>query len=400
MFQFIRHSLTRRWVQSLSTLLAVTVSVGILFALYLLDVGVSRGVETAEDRLGADILVIPGDAWVEPEEVLFTGAPLNIYMDAGFEEKISHVPGVNRATPQFFTQTLNADCCSLARAARLIGFDLNSDKSIRSLLKDAKLETLGPKEVLTGARLDTYPGMSATILNKPFLVAASLKPTGTSLDYAILTPIDTARDLAKTSIGYLHAYWERYGQPERLISAVLVEVGNGHEVQGVARAISRLGDLKVVETAAVLTNVKGQMRSLFAIVLWGGLLIAASSVLGLFSRFFCMAWDRKGEWGLYRALGATRGDLKILVMGEAIVLTLAGSVLGVILGYFLYRGGLAFLLDQKAFPFIEPSPLGVFTGVGAILAASSLLGILSAWFPASQSARIEPSAAMAMEDID
>lgn len=36
------------------------------------------GVKTAEDRLVADILVIPGDAWVESEEVLFTGAPLNV----------------------------------------------------------------------------------------------------------------------------------------------------------------------------------------------------------------------------------------------------------------------------------------------------------------------------------
>jgi putative ABC transport system permease protein len=85
MLQIIRNSLARRWVQSLSTLVAVAVSVGILFALYLLYTGVSSGVETGKKRLGADIVVVPASAQVEPETLLFTGAPLNIYMNKDLE---------------------------------------------------------------------------------------------------------------------------------------------------------------------------------------------------------------------------------------------------------------------------------------------------------------------------
>ena len=92
MYKILWHSLTRRRVQSISILLAVAVSTGILLALYLLNLGVSYGMRGAEDRLGADILVIPADAWVEPEEVLFTGAPLNIYMDAGVEGRVAACP--------------------------------------------------------------------------------------------------------------------------------------------------------------------------------------------------------------------------------------------------------------------------------------------------------------------
>ena len=303
MLKILWHSLTRRRVQSLSIILAVAVSTGILLALYLLNLGVSCGMKGAEDRLGADILVIPADAWVGPEEVLFAGAPLNIYMDAGVEERISRVPGVHRATSQFFTQTLNADCCTLAKAARLIGFELNSDESIRSLLRDVKLESLGPAEIVAGARLDTCVGARETLLGRPFRVAALLKPTGTSLDYSILTSLETARALAKSNIGYLKSYWERYGQPENLVSAVLVEIDDRHDIQGVARAIMRLGDFNVVQTATVLTDIKGQMRSLFTIAVWGGILIAASSALGLFSRFFSVAWDRKGGMGTLPGAG-------------------------------------------------------------------------------------------------
>ena len=277
---------------------------------------------------------------------------------------------------------------------------MNSDESIRSLLRDVKLETPAPAEIVAGARLDTYVGAQEKILNQPFRVAALLKPTGTSLDYSILTSLETARALAKSNIGYLQTYWERYGQPENLVSALLVEIDDRHDIQGVARAIGRLGDFNVVQTATVLTAIKGQMRSLFTIGLLGGILIAVSSALNLLSRFFSVAWDRKGEWGLYRALGATRRDIKLLVMGEALALTWGGTLPGILLGYLLYRGSLACLFSQKAFPFISPSPLGILAGVAGIPAAFTLLSALSAWFPAVQSARIEPSAAMAQEDID
>lgn len=239
------------------------------------------------------------------------------------------------------------------------------------------------------------------MLNRMFQVAAVLEPTGTSLDYSILMPIDTARQLAKAKENpYLQIYWERYGQPDHLISAILVEVAEDYSKEDVARSIRSLRELKVIETTSVLRNIKSQMQSLFLIILGGGLLAIVSSVINLFSRFFCMAWDRKGEWGLYRALGATRRDLKTLVIGEAFILSMGGAFLGTILGSGLYCGILALLRNQKAFPFIEPSLAAELLGILGGVALFALIGIMAAWFPASQSGKIEPSAAMALEDID
>jgi putative ABC transport system permease protein len=113
-----------------------------------------------------------------------------------------------------------------------------------------------------------------------------------------------------------------------------------------------------------------------------------------------MAWDRKGEWGLYLALGATRRDLKIFVIGEALILSMGGVLAGIVLGYGLYYAILALLNNRKAFPFIEASFSAQLLGVIGAMAIFSFIGIISAWFPANRSARIEPSAAMALEDID
>lgn len=399
MLQIIWHSITRRWVQSLSTLLAVSVSVGILFALYLLYFGVSQGVETGKERLGADLLVVPAEARVDAESALFTGAPLNIYMEKGYEEKIAGIPGVRRATSQFFTQTLNEDCCSLAEARRLVGFDPGSDWLVNSLLENVPGGSLSADEILTGARLTGQPGGHVGILSEFFRIAGVLEPTGTSLDYSILMPIDSARRLAQNS-AELEILWGKSGRPEGLISAVLVEVEENHKNEDVTKNIEELGALKVIQTSQVLQSVKSQMDVLFLIILAGGLLTAASSVLSLFSRFFTLAWDRKGEWGLYRALGATRRDLKLLVGGEALILTLGGVLVGLALGGLLYDQMLAFLQKQKAFPFIEPSSSAVLWGMAGTVLVFSLIGVLSAWFPARQGGKIEPSTAMALDDID
>jgi len=401
MLHIIRQSLTRRWVQSLSTLLSVAFSVGILFALYLFYLGVSSGFEAGARRLGADLLVIPADAWVQSEAVLFTGAPMNMYMDAGFEKKVAGIPGVRWASAQFFAQTLNADCCSLTEATRLIGFDPDSDRLIHALLQNAGKRALAPDEILIGAKIDGYPGSQAMVLNKVFKVAAVLEPTGASLDYSILMPIESARRLAESKENpFMQVYWEKYGQPDHLISAILVGVDEKHGKEDVAGSIRSFRELKVIETTSVLRDIKVQMETLFLIILGGGLLAMLSSVLNLFSRFFCMAWDRKGEWGLYLALGATRRDLKIFVIGEALILSMGGVLAGIVLGYGLHYAILALLNNRKAFPFIEASFSAQLLGVIGAMAIFSFIGIISAWFPANRSARIEPSAAMALEDID
>ncbi len=400
MLQLIWHSLTRRWVQSLSTLLAMAVSTGILFALYLLYLGVSYGMDTGKKRLGADLLVIPAEAQVDPETVLFTGTPLNIYMNRDLEDKTRHIPGVRRVTSQFFAQTLGEGHCTLEKATRIIGFNPQSDWLIWSWVRDVRGGTgLASDEILIGSRVEGRKGDQASILGKKFRVAAVMDPTGTSLDDSILMPMDTARRLAKET-PYLELFWGKYGRPEELISAILVEVDEKYQKDEVARMIEGLGGVKVVQTSGVLRNIKAQMDILFLIILGGWLLAAVSSILQFFARFFSLAWDRKGEWGLYRALGATRRDLKLLVVGEVLFLTLGGIVTGLVLGSLLYSAILTILQKQKAFPFIEPSLSAVLYGLVGVTLIFSLIGIFSAWFPANRSGRIEPSAAMALEDID
>jgi putative ABC transport system permease protein len=399
MLTIIRHSLVRRWVQSLSTLTAVLFSVGIFFAIYLLYLGVSLGLDTGKRRLGADLLVIPADSIVEPETLLFTGQPYNVYMNRDVEERIARVPGVKRTTPQFFAQTLNETCCSLVGATRLIGFDQKSDWLVLSWIKRLPGGGLAPDQVMVGSAVQGFSGQSATILKNKVRVAAVLEPTGTSLDYSVLMPIDATRELVK-AIPYFKVFLGTNSDASGSISAVLVDVDDDFDTAKVVKAIERTGKVRVIQASVVLQRIKDQMDVLFLVMLCAGVLATISSIIQLFARFFTLAWDRKGEWGLYRALGATRRDLRLLIAGEALVLTLGGIISGLALGYFLYSKILVLLQRQQAFPLIEPSSADIVTGILYISGTFILLGIIAALIPGIRCAKIDPSSAMALGDID
>jgi putative ABC transport system permease protein len=399
MLAIIRHSLTRRWVQSLSTLTAVLFSVGIFFAIYLLYLGVSLGLDAGKRRLGADLLVIPADSIVEPETLLFTGQPYNVYMNKDIEGRIARVPGVKRTTPQFFAQTLNETCCSLIGATRLIGFDQKSDWLVRSWIKRLPGGGLAPDQVMVGSEVKGFSGQTATILRNKVRVASVLEPTGTSLDYSVLMPIGATRELVK-AIPYFQAFLGNNSDAAGLISAVLVDVDEDTDRARVVKAIERTGNVRVIQASVVLRRIKDQMDVLFLVMLCAGVLATISSLIQLFARFFSLAWDRKGEWGLYRALGATRRDLKLLIAGEALALTLSGIISGLVFGYLLYALIIGILKKQQALPLFEPPLADIAVGILLIAGIFMVLGISAALIPCIRSAKIDPSSAMALGDID
>ena len=94
-----------------------------LFGGSLVVLSLQNGLNRFQERLGADILVLPKAAQADGglEGVLVQGKPLQFYMEASRLAEIASLPGVERTAPQFFLTSANAGCCSVA--VQLIGFD-------------------------------------------------------------------------------------------------------------------------------------------------------------------------------------------------------------------------------------------------------------------------------------
>ena len=127
----------------------------------------------------------------------------------------------------------------------------------------------------------------------------------------------------------------------------------------------------------------------------------AALVIGMFiiyNAFAIAVTQRRREIGILRALGATRGQIATLFLGESAIGGLAGSALGVLTGYALAelaaRGAARFLEgvygvsqgDVTVAP--EPSLVALAIGIGT---ATSML---AAAFPARSAAKVDPVKAL------
>jgi putative ABC transport system permease protein len=110
------------------------------------------------------------------------------------------------------------------------------------------------------------------------------------------------------------------------------------------------------------------------------------SLLGLINTLAINVLERTREIGVLRAIGATRRQVRRLVLAEALLLGAVGAVLGMVagiaLGYALTVLMASALTSQLQFAF----PL---SGLAIALVASLIIAILASLLPARQAARLQ-----------
>jgi putative ABC transport system permease protein len=95
--------------------------------------------------------------------------------------------------------------------------------------------------------------------------------------------------------------------------------------------------------------------------------------------------ERRQEIGLRRALGATRGQIRVQFLSEAILLSLTGGAAGVIMGVI----STAVYAHSKGWAIVIP-PEAWAGGLGAALAIGAIAGLL----PAIRASRLSPTEAL------
>jgi predicted permease len=136
---------------------------------------------------------------------------------------------------------------------------------------------------------------------------------------------------------------------------------------------------QVVSSSLWRQRMQGQVLGIFAVM---AMLLAAIGIYGVISY---AVTQRTREMGVRMALGAKRGQVAMLVLGQGTRLALVGVLIG-ITGAFLLRGVVAQLLYGVA-----PTDPLTFIAVPLSLAAVALLATL---LPAQRATRVDPVVAM------
>jgi putative ABC transport system permease protein len=142
--------------------------------------------------------------------------------------------------------------------------------------------------------------------------------------------------------------------------------------------VSRPSDALAARAAAD-TTFTGLLLGLGAVALLvGGVGVANTMVIAVL--------ERRGEIGLRRALGATRGQVRTQFLTESLLLSWLGGLVGVLVGVAVTAG----YATSRGWPVDVPvtAPLAAF---GATLVVGGLAGL----YPAVRAARLAPTVALA-----
>jgi putative ABC transport system permease protein len=116
-----------------------------------------------------------------------------------------------------------------------------------------------------------------------------------------------------------------------------------------------------------------------------GAVVLLVGAIGVANIMIISVLERRQEIGLRRALGATRGQIRIQFLSEAILLSLLGGAVGVIVGAI----STAVYAHNKGEPTVIPTDAWA-GGLGAALAIGAIAGLL----PAIRAARLSPTEAL------
>lgn len=315
-------------------------------------------------------------------------------------DTIRSFDGVERATPQFFSQTLSASCCSATDETRLIGVDFQDDFIVTPLLPAGLSEQLAEDQVIVGSQVNGISDGKLYIYGKPYEVVATMAGSGGDLDHSIIMDMDAARKISAETDG-LGSTWDTYGEPDGLISAIMVDATDDPEAYEKLKIKLNLTDgISYIENSETAEQAQDQLRSVFVLLAGAAIVMIVITLLQLFARFYSCVWERKSELALYRAIGASRSDIRRLIGGEIAIVVSVGVVAGLFLGFLLYSVLLGVLLDSMAFPYIGLSIPLILGLVAAVILLFALISVLSILWPLRQVGRLDPSLAMQQGDID
>ncbi len=368
----------------LTALLSLTVFGGTLMITSL-----KTGLHSLESRLGADIMVVPYEATTKSnlENIVLQGATGYFYMDNARYEKIASCDGIGQISAQFFLASASSSCCSVA--VQIIGFDPETDFTITPWIKKSYSQDLQKFDVVVGNDLNAFVGDTVTFYGIDCHVTAKLDKTGTSFDTAVFTNQETIKALIQSSLDLKMNTFQNI-DPEKVVSCVMINAAEGYTAEEIVNDINiHVKKVKAIQTKEMISGISDSLAGVSDII---SILILVVWILGvviLLLAFTMSVSERKKEFAVLRVVGASRNQLAGIVMQEALLTCLPGSVIGTALGLLIILPFNQMIEEQLNLPFLLPES-GQITGfVIAAVLASVLSGCVAAAASAFRISRID-----------
>jgi len=401
-------SLLANKMRSMLTVLGIVIGVAAVIAMLAIGRGAEVAITNSIEGVGTNLLfVAPGQI---QHGGMLTASPRSLTLaDVRALQDPLAAPAVALAVPVIqLTETVTAggeshvaDVVGVTpEYAQVRNYHVTEGRFIdeTELAGRASVALLGPDvaEALFG-RTEGVVGMTIRIRGQPFRVIGVLEPKGATgfginQDDRVLIPYTTAASRLSSS-------------PDRvdliLVSAVSAEQVNEarEEVESILRTRHHLrpdqDDDFTLFTQEEFLSMLQAITQILTIFLGG---VAAISLLvggiGIMNIMLVSVTERTREIGLRKALGARKRDILIQFLTEAVLLSLVGGALGIVLGWSISMvvAKVAAAISADFSPQVD---------LNAVLLAtlfSAAVGVFFGFYPANRAAGLlEPVEALRYE---
>jgi len=372
----IFRNLLRRRARTVLTLLGVTVGIAAIVALVALSKGIAANYVQATSRSAADVTL---------QAVQEEGQSIQIA--AGFDESIleqlRRMPEVRSAAGMLYTMVQVPD------APIFIVYGYEPDQPGVRHFKVTEGTTLADARVTRGGKPLILGKLAADKLNKG--VGDTIEIEG--ITFRIVGIYETGVALEDSgAVISLRDAQSLADMPHQVVY-VGIQLYHPERVEEFKRRLKRILPPDVEIAGTQLGSQMLEMLEMFDIYAWGIAIIAALvGGVGMMNTMLMSVFERTREIGVLRAVGWSQKRVLSMILGEALMLSLLGGLLGLGIG-----AGLTYLVASL------PAMAGLTQGkvpprlALQALSAALVLGFVGGAYPAWLASRLAPVEALSYD---
>ncbi len=356
-FGFGIRNIRKRPYRSFCLMLAAVIGSYALFVGLVLKASLNNGIGRMQERMGADLMIVPESSEIKARNILLTGEPEFFYMDVSVAKAVADIEGVECATSQFYFTSLSSDCCS-ARV-QLIAFDPDTDFVINPWIDERVTTDVAGGSVIIGSEVTPLSNGKVKFYGSEYSVAGKLGETATGLDHSVFMTRDTMHEILNDARdkGY------QFLNPEddsSWVSTVLIRVNGDADITEVEKEIYKNAEgIKFIETDKLISDVTVKLGSVENIINVTLTVLLVFSFLTMILFFSVIFHERKKEFAVLRILGTSSSRICLFSLAEGITIGAAGGIAGLVLGMLTVFPFNHYIENSLDVPYLMPSVLAV-----------------------------------------
>ncbi len=398
-------NLRRRLVRTTLTVAGVGLAVAVAVSLGGFVLGYREAIDKSIEMLGFQVMIMAKGCPYEAATLMLKGGTGLLYLPSDTYEKVKRDDAIDAITP-IFVGIAQKEASSIRDEGSektftvVDGIEVPSFTAMKPWLKfkggagyagGKWFDQASKDEVVLGYELAEYeqrkvgdtfyatitPFGKPDLVRHEFKVAGVLERTGTQDDGTVFMPIDAAR--------------AAFNRPNQLtILGLKLKQFNAANMREFETKWLKLPEVQVVSLQQVKTTLISLVSTAQTMIAAVAVIAVIVALIGVINTILMSVYERTGEIGIMKALGARRSDIFQLVWLETLMICLIGSIVGSI-GAWVGAGLVEKAIKSLADLGVSGSIVRITPGViGWAMSGSIALGFFAGLYPAWRAASMRP----------